>query len=121
MLRSLLALGLALTLTQSLSAQNHSRETIKTGTYNLQILYGGGTLDGTLVLTQNGDSLKAKLKLGDHDSPVRAGERKGNKLALESDTPGMAVHYDLEFKGDQVTGSFTFNGEPGTVTGKLQS
>ncbi len=66
-------------------------------------------------------ALKAQLKLGDHDSPVHAGERKGNKLALESTTPGMAVHYDLEFKGEQVTGSFTFNGESGTVSGKLRS
>lgn len=121
MLRSLLAFCLAVTLTQTLSAQAHSRESIKPGTYDLQILYGGGTLDGTLLLTQTGDSLKAQLKLGDHDSPVHAGERKGNKLALESTTPGMAVHYDLEFKGDQVTGSFTYNGESGAVSGKLRS
>ncbi len=121
MLRSLFALGLALTLSQQLSAQNHGAETIRTGTYNLQIVFGGGVMDGTLTLAQTGDSLTARMKVGDHDSPVRAGERKGNRLALESSAPGVAVHYDLEFKGDQVTGSFTFNGDKGTVSGKLKS
>lgn len=94
---------------------------IRPGTYALDITFGGGVMQGTLTLAQAGDSLTARLQVGDHDSPVRAGARRGNRLALVPTTAGMAVHYDLEFRGDQVSGTFTYNGDAGTVDGRRKA
>jgi hypothetical protein len=90
---------------------------IRAGTYDLKVTFGGGVIDGTLVLTTVGDSLDAKLKVGEHDSPVRAGARRGSQLTLEP-AGSMQIRYQLDFKGDEVTGTFTYDGEPGTLTGK---
>jgi hypothetical protein len=92
--------------------------TIRTGTYDLEIVYGGGVSEGVLTLTASGDSLVARLVLGDHQSPVRAGKREGNKLALVSTTAAMDVSYALEFTGDDIKGTFRYDGEDGSVTGK---
>jgi hypothetical protein len=91
---------------------------IKPGTYDLEIVFGGGTLEGRLEITAKGDSLVATMHVGDHQSPVRAGERKGTRLALVSTSPAMAVKYALEFSGDAVKGTFTYDGADGSVTGK---
>ena len=91
--------------------------TIRPGTYDLEITFGGGTLEGTLVLTQTGDSLGAKLMVGGHDSPVHLARRNGASIVLESD-PGISIRYQLEFQGDAVKGTFLYDGEPGSVTGK---
>jgi hypothetical protein len=91
---------------------------IQAGTYDLQITYGGGLLDATLEIAYKGDSITAVLKLGDHQSPVKAGKRTGGKLALEPISPAMDVRYDLEFTGETVKGTFRFDGQDGLVTGK---
>ena len=93
--------------------------TVTPGTYDLELAMGGGVLEGTLLLTANGDSLTAKLRVGDHDAPpVRSLTRTGSHLALTLGAPGTNVVYQLDFDGDAVKGSFTFNGDPGFVTGK---
>jgi hypothetical protein len=94
---------------------------IKAGTYDLEVVYGGGTLEARLDLTASGDSLIATLFVGDHQSPVRAGERKDNTLKLVSTTTALDVGYVLEFNGDSVKGTFTYDNSPGTVTGKRRS
>ena len=90
---------------------------IRTGTYDLEIAFGGGVINSVLVLTPAGDSLAARLQVGDHDSPVRATRPQGSRLILEG-SQGVQVRYQLEFKGDEVTGSFTYEGDVGTLTGK---
>jgi hypothetical protein len=100
-------------------AQSQPRA-IQAGTYDLSITYGGGLLDATLTIGYRGDTVTAKLKLGDHDSPVHAGTPNGTTLALEPDSPQMDVRYRLEFTGDRVKGTFTYQGESGTVTGALR-
>lgn len=91
--------------------------TIRTGTYDLEVAFGGGVTAGTLVLTTEGDSLGARLHVGEHDSPVHPTRPQGTRLILEGN-PGVKVRYQLDFKGDEVSGSFTYEGEAGTVTGK---
>jgi len=54
----------------------------------MSIVFGGGLLDATLELAFVHDSLTAVLKLGEHDSPVKAGKRSGNKLTLEPKSAG---------------------------------
>jgi hypothetical protein len=90
---------------------------IRPGTYDLQITFGGGTLDGTLVLSQVGDSLGTTLMVGGHDSPVHLARRNGASIVLESD-PGISIRYQLEFKGDEVKGTFVYEGQSGSVLGK---
>ena len=95
---------------------------IKAGVYDLEIAFGGGTMPGALTIKQvNADSLTATLKVGDHEPPpVRKLVRRGPALHLEAGGDGLSVIYDLEFTSDAVTGKFTFNGDPGLVSGKLK-
>ena len=91
--------------------------TIRPGTYDLEIVYGGGTLTGTLVLTPVSDSLAAKLNVGDHESPVKRIVRDGSQLTL-SGPDGLRLLYVLRFAGDSVSGTFNYSDADGTVTGK---
>ena len=79
--------------------------------------FGDGVTPGTLVITTEGDSLGARLHVGEHDSPVHPTRPQGSRLILEGN-PGVKIRYQLDFKGDEVSGSFTYEGEVGTVTGK---
>ncbi len=91
---------------------------IQPGTYDLEITYGGGVMTGTLVVTTVGDSTDAKLLVGDHGPPIKSVSRQGSQLTLAGAGDGFDVRYDLQFAGDVLTGKFTFNGEPGTLTGR---
>lgn len=91
---------------------------IRAGVWDLAIVFGGGDLEATLDISYRGDTITAALKLGDHDSPVRAGKQTGSKLTLEPTSPSMDVRYELEFSADEVKGSFTYQGETGQLTGK---
>ena len=102
-------------------AANTSGE-IKAGVYDLEIAFGGGTMPGLLTVKQvNADSLAATLKVGDHEPPpVRKLVRRGSSLRIEAGGDGVSVIYDLEFASEAVNGKFTFNGDPGIVSGKLK-
>jgi hypothetical protein len=103
-------------------APNAASGTVKPGTYDLELTTGGGVLQGTLALTAAGDSLTAKIHVGDHDAPpVRSLTRTGNHLVLDLGEAGLNVVYQLDFDGDTVKGRFTFNGDPGFVTGKRRA
>ena len=92
--------------------------TIRPGTYDLEVAFGGGVLEGTLTLTAIGDSLAAKLHVGEHDPAVRTLTRNGNHLLVDAGGEGMQLVYDFQFDGDAVSGSFKMNGDAGLVTGK---
>jgi hypothetical protein len=90
----------------------------RTGTWDLEITYGGGVLEGRLELSASGDSLAARLFVGEHSPPISAVKRNGNKLTLTGGGEGMSVVYELTFNGDTLTGTFTFNDADGTLTGR---
>ena len=93
--------------------------TIQAGTYDIELAIGGGTLPGTLELKPAGDSLTAVIKVGDHNPPpVTRITRNGPQLTIAAGAEGMNVEYRLTFSGDVLTGTFTFNGDPGLVSGK---
>jgi hypothetical protein len=94
---------------------------ITPGTYDLEIVYGGGTMPATLEVSLSGEHLTARLVVGQHESPVKPLERKGARLVLESTTPGMTIRYELEFKGDQVTGNFIYQEQTGSVSGRRRA
>jgi hypothetical protein len=91
--------------------------TILPGTYDLEIAFGGGVMDGTLVIAMVGDSLDAKLTVGEHAPPIKSVVRKGSHLTLSGKGDGVDVAYELDFSGDALVGKFTFNGDGGAVTG----
>lgn len=111
----------AVALVVASSAAAQSGPTIRTGSYVLEITFGGGVLEGTLDVVAAGDSLAVTLTVGDHVSPVRAAERRGNRLVLVGTNPGMAIRYELTFDGDRVTGTFSYDGQTGTVTGRRRA
>lgn len=112
-----LLLALSLFATRSSQAQAPDRA-IRAGTWDLAITFGGGNLDATLEIGYKGDTVTAVLKLGDHQSPIRAGKPTGNKLTLEPTSPAMDVRYELEFNADDVKGTFRYDGQDGELTGK---
>jgi len=109
-----LLLTLALTVTPPGRAQDRP---IRAGTWELMLTFGGGLLAATLDIAYRGDTLAAALRLGEHESPVRAGKRDGSTLELEPTSPSMDVRYHLVFVADSVKGTFTFQGQDGDVTG----
>jgi hypothetical protein len=111
------AQGAAATSTQK-PAANSTSSAIRPGTYDLDVAFGGGILQGTLELTAVGDSLSAKLHVGEHEPPVRTLTRQGSRLTLNAGVEGMSLVYELKFDDDALSGSFTMNGDKGLVTGK---
>ena len=92
---------------------------IKPGMYDIELAFGGGVMKGSLEITAVGDSVGAKVLVGDHaPPPVRKVKRSGSNLTIEAGDAGVTVVYDLAFDGDGLGGKFTFNGDPGLVTGK---
>jgi hypothetical protein len=102
--------------TKTTAASNSTA--IRAGTYDLEVAFGGGVMQGTLALTAIGDSLTAKLHVGEHDPAIRSLTRDGSHVVLNASGEGMSLVYDLKFDGDALSGSFTFNGDQGLVTGK---
>ena len=101
------------------SASAKPTSTIQTGIYDIELAIGGGTLPGTLELKPAGDSLSAVIKVGDHNPPpVTRISRNGSQLTMAAGAEGVNVEYRLTFSGDALTGTFTFNGDPGLVSGK---
>ena len=101
------------------SAAAKPTSTIQTGIYDIELAIGGGTLPGTLELKPAGDSLRAVIKVGDHNPPpVTRITRNGSQLTIAAGAEGVNVEYRLTFTGDALTGTFTFNGDPGLVSGK---
>jgi hypothetical protein len=92
--------------------------TILPGTYDLDVAFGGGSIQGTLLLAAAGDSLAATLHVGEHTPPVRSLTRKGSRLVLNAGGEGVRLVYDFQFRGDSVSGTFTYNGDEGLVSGK---
>ena len=101
------------------SAASKPAGAIQPGTYDIELAIGGGTLPGTLELKPAGDSLAAMVKVGDHNPPpVKRITRNGSQLTILAGDEGVNVEYRLTFAGDALTGTFTFNGDPGLVSGK---
>ncbi len=109
----------ALTAAPALGAQ--ATPPIRSGTYDLEITYGGGTMEGSLEIAILHDSTAVTLRIGDHISPVGPTLRKGNRLVLDNTAPGDVIHYDLLFRADSVTGPFTFGENAGSVAGRRRA
>ena len=95
---------------------------IKAGVYDLELAFGGGAMPGSLTIKRvTDDSLSVLLRVGEHEPPpIRKLVRDGSKLRIEAGAEGMSVIYDLQFAGEALNGKFTFNGDPGLVSGKLK-
>jgi hypothetical protein len=124
-LRIFLALVATATIASTLAAQSPESKVTSTahavaiqpGTYDLEVVTGGGVVAGTLVLTAIRDSIDAKLHVGEHTPPISSITRKGAQLRLAGSGPGLRIVYDFTFSGSAVRGTFEFNEMSGTVTG----
>lgn len=115
-------LRIATALLAALAFAAPAQAQIQNGTYALEIAFGGGILEGSLeITTPRRDSLAITLMVGGHQSPVRLTRRQGNTIVLESTVPGMQIRYELEFRGDTVTGPFMYDGNEGRVSGRRRS
>jgi hypothetical protein len=94
---------------------------IQIGVYDISVTIGGGTIDGTITLTQHRDSIDVKMHVGEHDTPITRVVRKGAHLEITGGGGGMIVSYGLQFKAETVTGTMNFNGEAGAVSGKRRA
>jgi len=95
---------------------------VRAGVWDLEIAFGGGIMQGRIEVTMpRRDSLAVAMFVGDHQSPIRLTRREGNTLILDSTTPGVEIHYELEFRGDEVRGPFRYSGDTGSVTGRRRS
>lgn len=128
MIRPVILLVLSLLTAPALGAQStpspaapRTQETaIRAGVYVLEITYGGGILDGELTIGYSRDTLTAKLMVSGHESPVKAGAQRGTHLTLDPQSPAMQVRYELDFKGEEVTGTFIYGDSEGAVKGRLR-
>ena len=98
-----------------------ARSSIEPGTYDLEIVFGGGTVPGVLEIGRVHDSLTVALHVGDHESSVIITEQRGNRLTLANRLPGTSIRFQLEFTGDTVAGEFSFEEQPGKLTGRRRS
>lgn len=94
---------------------------IRAGTYDLEIVFGGGAMEGTLEVQSGSDSLVTTLHVSGHVSPAKPTKRQGSRLTLESTTAALPIRHDLEFRGDEVSGTFTYYGQPGAVSGRRRA
>jgi hypothetical protein len=110
-------LRIAIAFAAALASSTPQQSNIVPGTYDLEIVMGGGVVSGTLVLTEIRDSLAVKLNVGEHSPPISSITRKGAQLQLAGSAPGVKIVYDLTFSGATVKGTFEFNDQSGTLTG----
>ncbi|HUQ83288.1 MAG TPA: hypothetical protein VM076_19195 [Gemmatimonadaceae bacterium] len=103
----------------AVAASKSNTAAIQPGMYDIELAIGGGTLNGTLELKQVGDSLAPTIRVGDHPPPpIKSVMRNGSALDIAAGDAGTNVAYKLKFNGETLSGTFTFNGDPGFVTGK---
>lgn len=126
MLRILRALLPTLLLVSAAAAQAPATParptgTVVPGTYDLEVAFGGGILEGRLTVPAARDSASLVLMVGGHQSPVQQTRRQGNLLVLDNKTPDQKIHFELTFEGESVKGSFTFGDGGGTVTGRRKA
>lgn len=91
------------------------------GTYELEVAFGGGILEGLLTVPAARDSASLVMMVAGHQSPVQQTKRQGNLLVLDNKTPDQKIHFELTFDGEGVKGSFTFGDGGGTVTGRRRA
>lgn len=111
-------LGATLLLFTTAFATPSASPSIRAGTYDIVVTYGGGELQGTLEIAYVRDSLTAALHVGEHNPAIRNIVVEGAKLTLTGGAEGMAMVYVLTFEGDSVSGTLVFNDADGTVKGK---
>jgi hypothetical protein len=87
------------------------------GTYDLEVAFGGGTLPGVLTIASLHDSLSASLHVGPHEPAVKSFAPTGSRYTLVANAGDVDVVYDLAFRADTVSGTFTRGDQLGSVRG----
>ena len=96
-------------------------DTVKLGTYDLELTTDDGTMTGTLSVKRTAGQLDAALQVGPNAPHVSSFVRDGQGYILRGGHDQMTITYLLTFVRDSLTGSFTVStGMAGTVRGALR-
>jgi hypothetical protein len=103
------------------SAPRISADTVKLGTYDLEVTTDDGTMVGRLVLKPAANGPSAALVVGGHEPDVISFVRDGLSYVLTAGHDQFTVIYTLRFARDSLTGAFRMSGGlSGTVRGSLK-
>ena len=94
--------------------------TVPTGTYKLDIQLPEGPLVATVVVRDSSGVPAGTLEPeGDPAMPVKVAV-KGVELTLNGEAPKGPFEIVLERQGEQITGRWTYGGDTGKLTGKVE-
>jgi hypothetical protein len=95
-----------------------ARDTVKIGTYDLEITTDDGTMVGSLVVKRDKDHLAATINAGGRVPAVKSFAKDGAQYVLTAGHDNFTVVYKFTFVRDSVAGSFSMtSGLTGTVLG----
>ena len=96
-------------------------DTVKAGTYDLEITTDDGTITGTLVVSRKGNALGAEIDAGGRKPHVQSFVREGSEYVLTGGHDDFRIVYRLTFARDSLSGSLLMsNGFSGKVAGSYR-
>jgi hypothetical protein len=99
-------------------AQAAKADTVKLGTYQLEVTMESGTLTGELTVKREKGDYVAFIRAGGMTPEVQSFKREGSAYVLRAGNTEHSVVYQFRFAKDSVKGTFTLGGGmSGTVAG----
>ena len=96
-------------------------DTVRYGTYNLELTTDNGTMTGWLTVRREGDGLVAQINAGGMMPAVHSFTREASDYVLKGGHDKFTVTYTMRFARDSVAGSFAVSsGLKGTFMGAFQ-
>ena len=103
------------------AAPRAASDTVRVGTYDLEVTTDGGTLTGVLTVRRTADGLSGDLTVGGNKPALKSFLRDGDHYVLEGGHGSYTVTYTLKFTNDSLDGSFKMSGGlAGTVLGAIR-
>ena len=100
------------------SAPAQPRAVDPVGVFDFSTAVEGQAVTGTLEISRSNDVLGGTLSTSVTEPiPVRAVTVEGQQMTVLADTPDGPVSMILTFAGNEFTGSWTYAGMSGTLTG----
>ena len=96
-------------------------DTVRLGTYDLEVTTDDGTLTGVLTVKCDANGLTGDLQVGGNKPALKSFLRDGDHYVLTGGHGTFTVTYTLKFADDSLGGSFKMSGGlVGTVLGAIR-
>jgi hypothetical protein len=96
-------------------------DTVRIGTYDLEVTTDDGTLTGALTVKRDANGLTGDLTVGGNKPALKSFLREGDHYVLTGGHGTYTVTYTLKFANDSLAGSFKMSGGlAGTVLGAIR-